>query len=141
MGEAVSSDYGIPYTPESSPQSSLTLADLEANYKYVRVHWLDLASCLGMRVVPVSHFLRLLKNPRPGVCLITATLKLFLLHPAPGTVAFGEYIYVFDEASLRPCPYAKGHASVLGFFQEKVIIGKQLAAPLCPRSLLKGILE
>jgi len=56
----------------------------------------------------------------------------------------GEYLYVPDMSSLKPCPWAPGHVSVLGRFEEKTPIdGLQgeaaLTVPLCPRTTLKRI--
>ncbi len=65
---------------------------------------------------------------------------------APGFSGTGEYLYTPDLSSIRNCGYASGHASLMGWFEEKLPIQKQvgkdsLEVPLCPRGLLRGIVK
>jgi hypothetical protein len=58
----------------------------------------------------------------------------------------GEYLYAFDLSTLRLCPYAPGHAIVLGCFEEKLpkaTIGGHLTLQVdhCPRTILKRAIE
>ncbi|KAI6021236.1 hypothetical protein EDC04DRAFT_2733082 [Pisolithus marmoratus] len=58
-----------------------------------------------------------------------------------GFSPIGEYIYAVDLTSLRVCTYAPGNASVLGFFQAKTIVGKEVDVPMCPRTILRKIVR
>jgi hypothetical protein len=58
----------------------------------------------------------------------------------------GEYLYAVDLLSLRISPYAPGHASVLGWFEEKrphpgVKGHLALEVDICPRTILRRIVE
>ena len=58
----------------------------------------------------------------------------------------GEYLYAVDLSSLRISPYAPGHASVLGWFEEKRpnpgLQGRlALEVDICPRTILRRIVE
>jgi hypothetical protein len=65
---------------------------------------------------------------------------------APGFSGTGEYLYTPDLSSLRQCGYAPGHASLMGWFEEKLptreSAGREdaLKVPLCPRGLLRDII-
>ena len=61
---------------------------------------------------------------------------------APGFGPVGEDLYVPDLSSWRVCTYAPGHASVMGWFQEKIPgPSGELAVPLCPRTLLHRLVR
>ena len=58
----------------------------------------------------------------------------------------GEYLYAIDLKTLRWCPYAPDHASVLGWFEEKFpnpTVERHLAleVDLCPRTILRRAVE
>jgi hypothetical protein len=61
---------------------------------------------------------------------------------APGFSGTGEYLYTPDLSSTRLCGYAPGHASIMGWFEEKLPaqgnLGREgaLNVPICPRTLL-----
>jgi len=58
----------------------------------------------------------------------------------------GEYLYALDLSTIRICPYAPGHANVLGWFEEKQpqpnLEGRRaLEVDLCPRTILRRTVE
>lgn len=60
--------------------------------------------------------------------------------------ATGEYVYAVDLSTLKLCPYAPGHASVMGWFEEKEpIVGieghRSVEVDLCPRTILRRVVE
>ncbi|EPT02031.1 hypothetical protein FOMPIDRAFT_99756 [Fomitopsis schrenkii] len=137
---------GVVYKPQQTSRrqpltlQELGLADREVNY--VRIQWVDLINSVRFRILPVSYFIRLCETARPGVCLSKATLGLVGIGMAEGFIGTGEYLYAIDLSSFRLCPYAPGHAVVMGWFQEKIPPpGGTLAAPLCPRTLLQNVLD
>jgi len=91
--------YGILYTPTDAPPIPTN------NTRY--------------RVIPWSSFKALLASRRPGVGITKAALGLIGIALAPGFSGTGEYLYTPDLSSLRMCGYAPGHASVMGWFEEK----------------------
>jgi glutamine synthetase len=114
--------------------------------QYIRLQWVDTVNNIRYRVIPISYFKKLLNSPRPSVSITKCVFGLVFITTAPGFAPVGEYIYLPDMNSIRLCPYAEGHASVMGWFEEKVPIkgpdGKlTLNVPLCPRSTLKRIVE
>jgi len=109
---------------------------------YIRLQWVDLVNNIRYRVIPLSYFEKLLSSPRPGVTFAKAVLGLVYLNMAEGFNAIEEYLYVVDLESLRVCPYEPGHATVMGYFQEKVpVTGSKVEIDLCPRGILKRIEE
>lgn len=151
--------YGIRYTPasvsrdrvSSAPLTSLPsdLSSLDAlNIEWIRVSWLDFANVLRFHVLSLPYFKQLMGSARPGIALGKMNLGAVHLTFVEGTTATGEYLYVFDAGSLRVCPYTPGHASVMGFFQDKVPkpsagLGAGLGIEpikLCPRGLLKRVM-
>jgi hypothetical protein len=71
-----------------------------------------------------------------------ASLGIIYLNLAEGFNAIGEYLYVADLDSLRVCPYEGGHATIMGYFQEKAPVqGSRIDVELCPRTLLKRVEE
>ncbi|KDQ60454.1 hypothetical protein JAAARDRAFT_191833 [Jaapia argillacea MUCL 33604] len=140
-------NYGIQYVAselsswkEKAPRNLQTLG-----IKFVRLQWVDLVNNIRYRVIPVKHFLKMLSSdPRPSVCLTKASMGLVFINLAEGFGAAGEYLYVADMDSLRVCPYAPGHASVMGWFEEKnKIVGRDgletLQAELCPRTMVRRV--
>lgn len=60
--------------------------------------------------------------------------------------ATGDYLYALDLSSIRKCPYAPGHASIMGWFEEKVPVAGQeghrsIEVDLCPRTILRRLVE
>ena len=113
--------------------------------RYVRIQWVDLPNQVRCRLVPVSYFLKLLDSERPGVTLAKAALGMVVLQTIPGFSAVGEYIYVIDLSSFRPCSYASGHAVCFGYFQEQVSVprpsGPSFEVPFCPRTVLSRLMR
>lgn len=136
--------YGILYKP-SKAKPSLALAELLPRHpgvKYVRIQWVDFTNTVRFRVVPASYFKKLCSSSRPGVTLSYVTLGLIGPNAAQGFSGTGEHLYVPDSSSFRLCPYAPGHAVVMGWFQEKSPSPSgSLEYQLCPRTLLKRIVD
>ena len=148
----MSSDYGVKYTPANvqtaTPLANVSINGLESiGIKYIRLQWVDTVNNIRYRVFPISYFAKLLGSPRPSVSIAKGTLGIvFGVAIAPGFTAIGEYLYLPDMSSIRLCSYAEGHASVMGWFEEKVPIrgldgNLTLNVPMCPRSTLKRIVE
>lgn len=141
--------YGVVYNPTNvdsyNSQTSISLIEefLDKNaVKYIRVTWVDWINNIRYRIIPRTYFKRLLESSRPGVSLTTASFGLVFLALAPGFTGTGEYHYVLDTSSFRLSPYAPGHASVFGFFQNKIPTPEHgLVVPYCPRTLLQKIVK
>ncbi|KAJ7039586.1 hypothetical protein C8F04DRAFT_1209020 [Mycena alexandri] len=127
--------HGVVHTPKSVVQGrKWDMRDLDT-VSYVRIYWVDLVNVHRCRIVPVQYFKALMKSNRPGVVVAKASLGLVYLTVVPGFLPTGEYLYALDLATLKPCPFAPGHMAILGQFEEKTAVN------LCPRSLLRRILE
>ncbi|KAF8841120.1 glutamine synthetase/guanido kinase [Paxillus ammoniavirescens] len=146
----MSTHIGVVYTPQNAtrpPLSHEQLAfELHRNgIKFVRIQWVDLINNVRSRVLPTSHFYKLLDTARPGVAVTKTVFGLVFIQLSPGFNAVGEYLYVVDTSSFHRCPYAPGHAVVFGFFQEKVPVslptGLSFEVPLCPRTNLLRLVE
>ncbi|PCH36913.1 glutamine synthetase/guanido kinase [Wolfiporia cocos MD-104 SS10] len=143
------SSYGVVYKPihpSGTLPATLSVADLQLparGIKYVRVQWVDLTNTVRFRVLSTAYFSRLLASPRPSIGLAHVTLGLVGAMIVPGFGVAGEHLYVVDLSSFRVCPYAPGHAMVMGWFEEKVPSPRtgSLVSELCPRALLKRIVE
>lgn len=110
--------------------------------KFIRVQWADLTNQVRCRLIPVNYMSKLLASPRPGITITKVVLGAVELTIVPGFSSAGEYIYTIDRSTFRLCPYAPGHASVMGFFQEKTPSPSYgLIYPLCPRTLLKRVVD
>lgn len=139
--------YGVVYTPAVvQPSGSVDLRNDEyldsLNVRFIRITWVDYINNIRYRVVPRKYFSKLLASSRPGVSIAKVTLGLVFLALAPGFTGVGEYHYVLDESSFRLSPYAPGHASVMGFFQEKVPApDRGLVVPWDPRLMLKNVVD
>ncbi|KAF8637221.1 hypothetical protein AX17_002972 [Amanita inopinata Kibby_2008] len=139
--------HGIEYTPSNTtttfpPVSLETLKDIGT--KYVRIQWVDLINNVRCRIVPLAYFEKLLQTNRPGVGVAKAALGLVFLHTAPGFCSMGEYLHVPDMSTLKVCPYAPGHASVMGWFQEKSPLEGpdgtlSIDVDICPRTVLNRV--
>ncbi|KAI0635034.1 FLU1-II [Trametes polyzona] len=133
--------YGVLYTSDSgSATQTRSLQELlTPDIEFVRVQWVDLINTIRFRVLPVGYFRKLFSNPnsRAGITLGKIAFGLVGLQVAPGFSGVGEYLYVPDLSSWRVCTYAPGHASVMGWFQEKTPHPSTgLTVDLCPRTLL-----
>ncbi|KAK0238917.1 hypothetical protein EDD85DRAFT_828447 [Armillaria nabsnona] len=146
----MSTDYshGVQYSPATlAPTLVIKTDDLEElGITFVRLTWVDLTGVIRFRVIPRAYFLKMLQSPRPSVAIAKVTMGLVYLHTADEFNAIGEYLYVPDLSTLRLCPYEEGHASVLGWFQEKApVLGADgnltVAVDLCPRSVLQRVVE
>lgn len=137
------SSVGIAYSPAGPALPHLTTELLKArNVGYVRVQWVDLTNNVRYRVLPLAYFDKLLKSERPAIHLTMATLGLIFLSLADGFGATGELAYVCDLNSIKICTYAPGHASIMGWFQEKYPPpgpNPSYDINLCPRTLLNRI--
>lgn len=141
--------YGVVYSPSNvdsySSQNAVSLTEEfldKHNVRFIRVTWVDWINNIRYRVIPRPYFKKLLESARPGVSLTTASFGLVFLALAPGFTGTGEYHYVLDPSSFRLAPYAPGHATVFGFFQNKVPTPEHgLVVPYCPRTLLQKIVK
>ncbi|KAF8265798.1 hypothetical protein EI94DRAFT_1830995 [Lactarius quietus] len=146
--------FGLKYLPASVklptlgrgdvPRVLRTLAD--HRIRYIRLQWVDYSNITRNRIIPLVAFSELLGAPRPGITLSKPVLGTIGGHMAPGFSGIGEYLYTVDLSSLRLCGYAPGHVSLMGWFEEKAPIQKQVGkdafgVPLCPRSLLRSIIN
>jgi hypothetical protein len=146
--------FGLKYLPASAKLPTIgrggvlrVLRQLDAlGVRYIRFQWVDYTNITRNRIIPLPAFSELLRASRPGVGIAKAVFGLVGVSLAPGFSATGEYLYTPDLSSIRLCGYAPGHASLMGWFEEKLPIQKQvgkdaLDVPLCPRGLLKGIVK
>ena len=133
---------GVTYSPVGPALPHPTTELLKArNIGYVRVQWVDLTNIVRYRILPLSYFDKLLKSERPAIHLTKATLGLVFLSLADGFGATGELAYVCDLNSIKICTYAPGHASIMGWFQEKYPPpgpNPSYDINLCPRTLGQG---
>ena len=146
--------FGLKYLPVSAKLPTLS-TQIESysngnrylyNIRYIRFQWVDYTNITRNRIIPAQAFFELLGASRPGVGVTKAVFGLVGVSLAPGFSGTGEYLYTPDLSSLRRCGYAPGHASLMGWFEEKSLVqtpeGKDtLEVPLCPRGLLRGIVK
>ncbi|EPQ54931.1 glutamine synthetase/guanido kinase [Gloeophyllum trabeum ATCC 11539] len=142
---STNASYGVPYSPSQASKfdGPRTIDELKSDgIKYIRLTWVDLVNNIRYRVIPLAYFAKLLESPRPGITIGKIVLGLVFLTQAEGFGPVGEYLYVPDMATLRKCPYAPGHASVMGFFQEKEQneLGS-FSVDLCPRTMLQRVVQ
>lgn len=145
----MSSEYGVKYSPatavKATPLSNISIQDLkyEHGIEYIRLQWVDFTNNILYRVISIEYFDEMLKSQRPSVSIAKCVFGLVFISLAPGFSALGEYLYVPDMNTLRLCPYAPGHASVMGYFEEKDPIGPNstFTVPICPRTMLKRVVE
>jgi len=146
--------FGLKYLPVSAKLPTLGKGDIlhvllklnELHIRYVRLQWVDYTNITRNRIIPLAAFSELLGASRPGIAVVKAALGLVGVTLAPGFSAAGEYLYTPDLTSIRLCGYAPGHASLMGWFEEKSPIQKQgekdaFEVPHCPRGLLRGIVK
>ena len=113
---------------------------------YIRFQWIDFTNIVRFRIVPVSYFKKLLEGNRPGIAVAKVTLGIVYLSNASGFTSMGEYLVTPDLLTIRPCPYEPGHASLIGWFEEKAGVTDSQGQPivqvdLCPRGMLRRIVE
>lgn len=147
----MSSDYGVKYTSDNVekkvPLDGVSITGLkDQGIEYIRLQWVDTINNIRYRVIPIAYFEKLLNSPRPGISIINVVFGMVFISLAAGFAPIGEYLYAIDMKSIRLCPYAPGHASVMGYFQEKAPVkgpdGRlTLDVQPCPRSTLKRIVE
>lgn len=94
----------------------------------------------------MKHFKKLLTSRRPSITFTKAALSVVGIKVAPGFKSLGKYLYVPDLCSAYRLGYANGHASVMGWFEEKEPVkgpdGEEtVKAGLFPRNLLHRIAE
>ena len=146
--------FGVQYLPGSVKiptfgQGSSNVLDnlLFRKVRYIRLQWVDYTNITRYRIIPITAFRDLMSAPRPGIGVTKAAFGLVGASLAPGFSGTGEYLYVPDLSSIRPCGYATGHASLMGWFEEKLPApgneGKRdaLKVPLCPRTMLRDIVK
>jgi len=78
--------------------------------------------------------------------MVKTTMGLVYLMTSDAVSSMGEYLYIPELSSLRICPYAPGHASILGRFEEKTPYklpdGRMsVEVSLCPRGTLRRVTE
>ncbi|KAI0031953.1 glutamine synthetase/guanido kinase [Vararia minispora EC-137] len=137
--------YGQIFTPELVTQSTttFTLPNLaKKGARFVRLTWVDLTNIIRCRVIPIRAFEKLLLSKRPGVGIAKAGFGLVGVACAPGFDSTGEYLYVPDLLSIRPCGYTDGHISIMGHFMEKLLEGRSsYQTALCPRTKLSNVVN
>ena len=143
--------FGVQYLPGSVKVSTFgqgdvlsTLVNFGRGIRYIRLQWVDYTNTTRYRIIPVSAFRDLMSASRPGIGVTKAAFGLVGASLAPGFSGTGEYLYVPDLSSTRLCSYASGHASMMGWFEEKLPrAGSEdaLKVPLCPRGLLRDVVK
>jgi hypothetical protein len=113
---------------------------------YIRFQWVDFTNIVRTRIMPLSYFKKLLEGNRPGITIPKVVLGAVYHLAAPGFIAMGEYLITPDLSTIRPCPYEPGHASLIGWFEEKAgVVDPQgqpiLHVDLCPRGILRRIVQ
>jgi hypothetical protein len=140
--------FGVQYLPGSTKVPTFGENTLyNGGIRYIRLQWVDYTNTTRYRVIPNAAFRDLMSASRPGIGVTKAAFGLVGSSLAPGFSGTGEYLYVPDLSSTRPCGYASGHASVMGWFEEKLPSGESagsedaLKVPLCPRGLLRDVVK
>ncbi|KAI9444211.1 glutamine synthetase/guanido kinase [Lactarius indigo] len=146
--------FGLRYLPVSAKLPTLGRGEVvcvlrkldELGIRYIRFQWVDYTGIARNRIIPLPAFSELLGASRPGVGIARAAFGIAGSSMAPGFSATGECLYIPDLSSIRLCGYAPGHASLMGWFEEKLPIQKQvgkdaLEVPLCSRGLLRSIVN
>jgi hypothetical protein len=137
--------HAVSYSPSTTAPAPPTLPSLQSSGVHsIRIQWLDLTSKLRYRVLPITYFAKLLTaTTRPSISIAKVTLGIVGITTAEGFSAQGEYVYIVDWSTVRICGYAEGHASVMGWFEEKVPMPGRMdvGVELCPRATLRRIVE
>ena len=146
MADASNPTY-LPYSPKTTKARTVPVSALSAHGIHsVRITCVDFANAIRFRVLPISSFHRLLASSRPGIAIAKCVFGMAhsSIRLSPGFGPVGEYWYMMDLASIRLCPYAPGHASIMGWFQDMTpapgrVLGTNV--PMCPRSVLQRVVE
>jgi glutamine synthetase len=141
--------HAITYAPSTVPPGrNWDIEILKAHgIRYIRFQLVDPTNNVRYRVIPISHFERMLRgSSRPSLSFAKVILGTVFLEPAEGFTPHGEYIYIPDMSTVRILPYKPGHASVLGWFEEKVPISGPdetwiTKVDFCPRGILHKVIE
>ncbi|KAJ3490294.1 hypothetical protein NLI96_g1517 [Meripilus lineatus] len=137
------SSFGVIYTPDTVETTPPSLDIFHSHrIKFVRLQWVDYTNTVRFFLTPTLHFQKMLTSQRPGTGVGKCTLGLIFLTLAPGFSSNGEYLLVPDLTSLRIAPYARHHAVVMCYLQEKFPSPEHgLVVPIDPRTLLKRIID
>jgi glutamine synthetase len=113
---------------------------------YIRFQWVDYTNVVRFRIMPLCYFKKLLDGNRPGIAVAKVALGIVYLSTASGFSPMGEYLVTPDLSTIRPCPYESGHASLLGWFEEKAGVTDPQGQPtvqvdVCPRGILRRIVQ
>lgn len=113
---------------------------------FIRLQWVDFTNVVRYRVIPLSYFIKMLRSPRPSIAIAKVAFGLVSLSIAPAFSAMGEYLLIPDLSSLKISSYDEGHATVLGWFEEKApVLGpdgeSSVKVDLCPRTMLQRVVE
>jgi len=141
--------YGVKYTPANADLTfeAPTWTGLASwiDIKFIRLTWVDISSVIRCKVLTLKHFRTLVSKSPGGVpttTLATASLGLVGRTLVDGFSVAGDYLFEVDLSSLRLLPYIPGYAMVFGWLKPIDIgPGPQLTDPLCPRTILKNIVE
>jgi hypothetical protein len=142
--------FGLQYQPASAKLPTFGQGEVldklwRAGIEYIRLQWIDYTNVARNRIIPLLAFQELMSASRPGVGVTKAALGIVGASMAPGFSGTGEYLYTPDLSSTRLCGYAPGHASIMGWFEEKLPaqgnVGREgaLKVPICPRTLLRDV--
>ncbi|KAJ7071783.1 hypothetical protein B0H15DRAFT_925748 [Mycena belliarum] len=138
-------NHAVIYSPQSAPTPpNMDIRALRGlGIRFIRFQWVDLTNNVRYRVIPRAYFEKMLASPRPSICILTVGLGAVFLKIADGFAADSEYLYVPDMSSVRTLPYKPGHASVLGWFEDKAPVPGRITmeAELCPRRILRQVTE
>jgi len=141
--------YGIKYTP-ADPDITFeapawTGSAAGNDTRFIRLTWVDISSVIRCKVLTLKHFRTMVSkspNRAPTTTLSIASLGLVGRTLVGGFSIAGDHLFEVDLSSLRLLPYIPGHAMVFGWLKP-INIGPepQLTDPLCPRTILKNIVE
>ena len=110
--------------------------------RYVRLTWVDLANNTRCRTLSAAHFENLVATGRPGIRVPKAVFGLINFRITEGFSAVGSWLFVADMDSMRTFPGGDRVATVFGWFQHiEPSPGRDIASPLCPRSILHRVLR
>ena len=144
----ITSEYTVVYKPESTPAAkpdSVRGLRLESRgIKWVRVQFVDYTNTVRFRILPIAYFKKVCETLRPSL-LFDLSLLGAGVSQGEGSAQEGwerECLYVVDFGSFRVCPYAPGHAAIMGWFEEKTASPTgSLSIKLCPRTMLKNVVD
>jgi hypothetical protein len=112
------------------------------NIHYVRLTWVDYGNIIRCRILPWESYANLVATARPGIRMPNVVFGIAGKRLAKGFSSVGSYFFVADTDSLRVYPPEDGMASVFGWFQYiEPSPGRDIAVPLCPRSILQRVLQ